>query len=100
MMICVPPEAPITRRRLPLWASVIITGAMEEKGRAPGWMCWLGEGGKPNEFTAPAMEKSSISLLKMMPVREPTIPEPNLCKQELVMNREKRQMDLIIFTNQ
>lgn len=59
---------------------MIITGVMEEIGRAPGLIKWFDEGGNPKAFDEPGVEKSSISLLNRIPVREPITQEPNLPK--------------------
>ncbi len=78
VMICVPPEAPMTNRRLSFLAWVMMSGAIDDRGRLPGWMKLAGDAGKPKKLVVPGVEKSSISLLKRIPVRLPTIPEAKL----------------------
>lgn len=43
-------------------------GVMDDKGLFPGWMKLAGAGGGSSAVTFAGMEKSSISLLRMMPV--------------------------------
>ena len=55
-------------------------GLMEEVGRLPGSMKFASDGGSPHSSVSSGVEKSDISLLKMMPVRIPRFLEPNLKK--------------------
>lgn len=45
-----------------------MTGVIDERGRLPGRMKFMGEGTYPNAFVTFGMEKSFISLFKMMPI--------------------------------
>ena len=45
---------------------------------SPGWMKLASEGGTPKLLGAPGVEKSSISLLKMIPVCVEAIRAPKL----------------------
>lgn len=76
-MILVPPEAPATIRTSPS-LSTKIAGADEDIGRFPGAMKFADDGSTPNAFFTPGVEKSSISLLKMIPVRFPRYLQPKL----------------------
>lgn len=67
-MILVPPTDPTTKRTCSLAVSITMIGAMEDKGRLPGWMKLAGLGGTPKKLMTPGEEKSSISSFKMMPV--------------------------------
>ena len=53
-------------------------GQVDDIGLLPGTMKLVVEAGSPNEFTVPGVEKSSISLLKMMPVLLPKTFDPKL----------------------
>ena len=75
----VPPAAPVARRTLPA-SSRTRVGQVDDIGILPGTMKLLGEAGTPKKFTVPGIEKSSISLLKMMPVLLPMTFEPKLEK--------------------
>ena len=57
-------------------------GHMDDMGILPGTMKLLGEAGTPKAFEVPGVEKSSISLLNMIPVRAPTTLEPKLVKKK------------------
>jgi hypothetical protein len=50
---------------------------MEDKGRFPGRMKFASDGASPKKFWVSGMEKSSISLLRRMPVEGETTLEPN-----------------------
>ena len=76
----VPPAAPVARRTFPA-SSRTRVGQVDDIGLLPGAMKLLGEAGTPYEFTVPGVEKSSISLLKMMPVLLPTIFDPKLQRE-------------------
>ena len=76
----VPPAAPVARRTLPA-SSRTRVGQVDDIGILPGTMKLVGEAGTPNTFTVPGVEKSSISLLKMMPVLLPKTFDPKLEKQ-------------------
>ena len=86
-----PPDAPTTNLMVPSLL-IAITGAMEDMGRFPGRMKLLGDGGRPKKFVALGCEKSSISLLNMIPVRLPRTLEPKLDKYNK-FNVEKDVMD-------
>jgi len=66
VMIREPPAAPTEIYREPSGYSMT-TGVIEERGRLPGRMKFEGEGTKPNAFVTLGMEKSFISLLRMIP---------------------------------
>ena len=53
-------------------------GLMEEVGLFPGSMKLASDGGSPHSSVSSGVEKSDISLLKMMPVRVPRLLDPNL----------------------
>ena len=63
-----PPAAPETILTSPVPSSVIMTGQVEERGLFKGRIKLLGEGGTPKELVTLGELKSSISLLKMIPV--------------------------------
>ena len=93
-MIREPPEAPTTRRTAPSGPTAT-TGDMEDMGRLPGLMKLLTDGGRPKELDSPGLEKSSISLLKTMPVRFPITFEPRLQvneRREGVAENERAQV--------
>lgn len=77
MVILVPPAAPATIRTSPL-LSTKIAGADEDIGRLPGKIKFAEDGSTPNAFFTPGVEKSSISLLNMIPVRVPRYLQPKL----------------------
>ena len=76
-MIRVPPDAPASSVTSPSSLSNTL-GLIDDIGRFPGSMKLLGEAGTPKELTAPGVEKSSISLLKIIPVRFPIRFDPKL----------------------
>jgi hypothetical protein len=51
---------------------------MEDSGLFPGFIKFALEAGTPKEFVVFGVEKSSISLLKRIPVFDPTTFEPKL----------------------
>ena len=55
-----------------------ITGDMADIALFPGSIKLVSDGGRSNEFGSPGIEKSSISLLNMMPVLLPSTLEPKL----------------------
>ncbi len=72
-----PPGLPVTMKGLPSFATMV--GVMLERGRFPGAMAL-----EPRVSTRPKalgskgrIEKSSISLFRMIPVPGTVIPEPN-----------------------
>ena len=79
----VPPAAPVARRTLPA-SSRTRVGQVDDIGILPGAMKLLGEAGTPKKFNSPGVEKSSISLLKMMPVLLPKTFDPKLEKQNVL----------------
>lgn len=72
-----PPAAPIPSKKSP-FLSVIMDGHIEDSGRLPGSIKFDGEDGKPKELMTPGVEKSSISLFKIIPVLGDTKPQPKL----------------------
>ena len=68
MVILVPPEAPITERTRPVVESTITVGTIDDKGLFPGTIKFAGLGGTPKPFVMLGEPKSSISLLKIIPV--------------------------------
>jgi hypothetical protein len=73
-----PPAAPVTIRTFPEALSTTMAGLMEDKGRFPGLMKLLGDGGRLKSLVMLGDEKSSISSLKMIPVEGDMIPDPKL----------------------
>ena len=55
-----PPAAPVISRTFPESLSTIIAGLIEDRGRFPGLMKLLGEGGKLKSLVMFGDEKSSI----------------------------------------
>lgn len=82
VVIFVPPEAPTTNLTSPL-SSTIILGLMDDRALFPGAIALLGEPGKPKKFLNPGLEKSSIPLLKRMPVEFPVSPAPKLKQNKI-----------------
>ena len=76
-MMRVPPAAPVASRTCPSPSSTRV-GHMDDIGILPGTMKLLGEAGTPYTLMVPGVEKSSISLLKIMPVLLPTTFDPKL----------------------
>lgn len=77
VVILEPPAAPRTLLMLP--SELIKTeGHIEERGRFPGAMKLAGLGAIPYSLVMLGDEKSSISLLKMIPVFIPRRSLPNL----------------------
>lgn len=66
VMIREPPAAPVEIYRDPSGYSAM-TGVIDERGRLPGRMKFMGEGTKPKAFVTLGIEKSFISLFKMIP---------------------------------
>ncbi len=58
-----------------------MAGLMEDKGRFPGLMKLLGDGGRLKSLVMLGDEKSSISSLKMIPVEGDMILDPKLKEQ-------------------
>ena len=81
-----PPAALIAMRTLYFWSAKII-GDIEDMGRFCGDTKFVGDGGNLKIFVWPGDEKSFMALLKTMPVRLPTWPEPKL--QRGVKNKMK-----------
>ena len=79
MVILVPPDAPTTNLTSPFGETTIL-GHIEDKGRFHGAMKFAGEAGTPKKFVVFGVEKSSISLLNIIPVLDPTTLEPKLSK--------------------
>lgn len=77
VVILVPPEAPTTNSTCPSESATIL-GHIEDRGLFPGLMKFAAEAGTPKEFTVLGVEKSSISLLNIIPVLFPTTFEPKL----------------------
>ena len=75
VMILGPPAAPTASLTLPSW-SVMMVGTMDDTGRRPGLMKLASDGGMPKVLTRPGVEKSSISLLRTMPVEGEITPIP------------------------
>jgi len=78
--MCIEPAAPITIVTRP---SLLVTmvGHMDDIGRLPGVISlakWNGGRPEGRGFEL-GSRKSFISSLNMIPVREPTRPDPNLC---------------------
>ena len=69
--------------------SVMRVGLMEEVGLLPGSMKLASDGGSPHSSVSSGVEKSDISLLKMMPVRVPRFFEPNLRKKKVNLRKKK-----------
>ena len=88
----VPPGAPVARRTFPA-SSRIRVGQVDDIGLLPGAMKLVGEAGTPYEFTVPGVEKSSISLLKMMPVLLPKTFDPKLQRE----NNTNYRMKILIY---
>ena len=86
VVILVPPDAPVTMTICPSSLNTMV-GVMDESGLFPGTIKFAGDGGTPKEFSMPGVEKSSISLLKMIPVLLPRHFEPKL---KLVENSNYR----------
>lgn len=72
-----PPAAPTTSLTLPS-GLVKMEGHIEDNGRLPLNIKFAGEGGIPKIFVMFGDEKSSISSLNMIPVRDPLLLDPNL----------------------
>ena len=53
-------------------------GHVDDIGLLPGTMKLVGEAGTPKKFFAPGVEKSSITLLKIIPVLFPTTLDPKI----------------------
>lgn len=68
VVILVPPDAPAINTTSPLVLFVRMIGLMDDIGRLPGAMKLLGEGSTPYALIRPGVEKSSISLLYIIPV--------------------------------
>ena len=77
VVIVVPPAPPMIKAGEPSGAKKI-EGLIEDCGLFPGAMKLEGDAGIPKELTVPGVEKSSISLLKMMPVLLPFTFDPKL----------------------
>ena len=78
VIILLPPDDPITIAASPLSFRTII-GVIEDCGLLPGTMRLTSDGRKPKPFGGPpGTAKSSISLLKTIPVLEPMTFDPNL----------------------
>ena len=77
VVICVPPEPPISSLTLPR-RSVMIDGHIDDIIRLPGSMKFVSDGFTPKMFIMSGEEKSSISSFKMMPVVFDTNLLPNL----------------------
>lgn len=94
--ILLPPAALTTNLVSPPFPPSTITVEIELNGLAPGRMKFAGEGGKPKKLFFPGMEKSSISLLRMRPVRGEMMREPNqvLMVVVTVMEREGVRMEM------
>ena len=72
-----PPAAPTTILTSPS-DDTIMLGHIEDKGRFHGAIKLAGDAGTPKKFVVFGVEKSSISLLKIIPVLEPTTLDPKL----------------------
>ena len=68
VMIREPPAAPVEMYRDPSGYSAM-TGVIDERGRLPGRMKFMGEGTKPKALVTLGMEKSFISLFIIIPTR-------------------------------
>jgi hypothetical protein len=75
--MCDPPAAPITSL-IRLSLLTMMEGDMEDRGRLPGFIKLAGDGLIPYLFVMFGEEKSSISLLNIIPVLDPRIPDANL----------------------
>ena len=72
-----PSEAPVIWTAFPSWSRTM-EGDMEDMGILPGAMKLEAEAGMPYILAVFGVEKASISLLKIIPVRLPTTYDPNL----------------------
>ena len=77
VVILVPPEAPTTKRGTHSLSRNMV-GVIEDMGRLKGSIKLLSEGSTPKAFFVPGVEKSSISLLYIIPVRVERYFEPKL----------------------
>ena len=77
VVILVPPEAPTTKRGTHSLSRNMV-GVIEDMGRLKGSIKLLSEGSTPKAFFAPGVEKSSISLLYIIPVHVERYFEPKL----------------------
>lgn len=73
----------------------MIMGQVEERGRLPGWMKFASEGFTPKKLVMLGEEKSSISLLRTMPVSVSNL-EP---KNVLTVLSEKIKREKAINNN-
>lgn len=79
VVIFEPPADPDTKTTSPFLSKMML-GHIEDSGRLPGLIKLAGDGRNPTPLAFPGLEKSSISLFKMIPVLfERTVP-PNLIK--------------------
>lgn len=78
-MILLPPAAPIAKITSP-FSFVIKEGHIDDRGLFPGFMKFIGDGGRPKLFVIFGEEKSSISSFRIMPVLLEAKPAPNLKK--------------------
>ena len=92
VVILVPPEAPLIMTISPCSLNTMV-GVMDESGLFPGTIKFAGDGGTPNEFSMPGVEKSSISLLKIIPVLLPRHLDPKL---KFVENSDYRNYSVFI----
>ena len=76
-MILLPPDAPAMAAIL-LFLFITMVGLMEDMGLLPGTMKLVGEAAYWYALSVPVVEKSSISLLKIIPVRFPRTLLPKL----------------------
>lgn len=72
-----PPAAPNPRTKSP-FSSVITVGHIDDNGRLPGAIKLAGDGRIAKALIVPGVEKSSISLLTMIPVLGDMKPHPKL----------------------
>ena len=86
-----PPEPPETSLTSPDFESMTMTGQVDDNGLFPGRMKFVGDGGTPNAFVTLGELKSSISLLKIMPVLGDILMEPNLKGQRYYTASHKKE---------
>uniref|UniRef100_A0A7C9CLV6 Uncharacterized protein n=1 Tax=Opuntia streptacantha TaxID=393608 RepID=A0A7C9CLV6_OPUST len=74
-IIFIPPLPPMTPANLLSFRTMM--GVMEDRGRFPGCMKFAGAGGSCSGLFSVGVEKSSISLLRTIPVEADSTPAPN-----------------------
>ena len=74
-----------------------MVGVMDDWGLFPGRIKFEGDGGTPNELSMPGVEKSSSTLLKMIPVLFPRTLDPKLKSQTHIKHFRKKNCDIVFF---